>query len=188
MKRLVLFASAAAFAASPVFAGALQPSAVADQAATGGLVRIAMSMSEEYVTKASHSNMAEVGAGKLAEDKGTHAEVKAFGAMMVKEHTLAEAKLKSIVTADPSVKMPDTMLAPKDAATKTKLEAASGKEFDTLYIQAQIEGHTAALKLQQDYAKDGSDIKLRAYAMEMVPIVAGHLEHAKKLAGQMGAM
>jgi putative membrane protein len=42
-------------------------------------------------------------------------------------------------------------LDPADAAILKKLSAASGAEFDTMYVTDQIEGHTKLLQIQQDF-------------------------------------
>ena len=41
--------------------------------------------------------------------------------------------------------------------------------------------------MQADYAKGGSDPKLRGVARSTVPIVRSHLDHLSKLQGDMGA-
>ncbi|RYG88453.1 DUF4142 domain-containing protein, partial [bacterium] len=44
---------------------------------------------ESFYEKAAHGGLAEVELGQLAQEKGRSPDVKAFGAMMVKDHTAA---------------------------------------------------------------------------------------------------
>lgn len=53
---------------------------------------------QKFVNDAAIGGMFEVEAGKLAEKAGD-AQVKQFGARMVKDHSAADAQLKRIVTA-----------------------------------------------------------------------------------------
>ena len=54
---------------------------------------------DDFVEDASAKGVAEVEAGKLAQEKGSAADVKAFADMMIKDHTAANAKLKTIADA-----------------------------------------------------------------------------------------
>lgn len=51
---------------------------------------------DDFVEDASAKGVAEVEAGKLAQEKGTSADVKTFADMMVKDHTEANTKLKAL--------------------------------------------------------------------------------------------
>jgi putative membrane protein len=188
MKRATLLATAAALLVTPALAGALQPAPLSGHAATAGLVHVAMSMSaQDYVRKTTQVNTAEIAAAKMAQEKAKSPAVKQFAAMMIKDHTAAGAKLKAIVEKEPGMALPKAMMSPKDAAMAKKLEAASGAEFDKMYIQGQIEGHTDALKVQQAYAKSGDNADLKMFAEQTSKIVAGHLQHAEMIAAKMGS-
>lgn len=52
-----------------------------------------------FYKKAAEGGMAEVELGKLAQDKSPTASVKEFGAMMVKDHSAANDKLKAVAAA-----------------------------------------------------------------------------------------
>jgi predicted outer membrane protein len=51
---------------------------------------------QDFFKHAAEGGIAEVEAGKLAQSKGNSQAVKDFGAMMVKDHTDANAKLESM--------------------------------------------------------------------------------------------
>jgi putative membrane protein len=60
------------------------------------LVWAASSPDETFYKRAAEGGIFEVDAGKLAQDKGNSQQVKDFGAMMVKDHSAANEKLKEI--------------------------------------------------------------------------------------------
>src|SRR3569832_426915 len=82
---------------------------------------------KDFFKHAAEAGIAEVEAGKLAESKGSSAAVKDFGAMMVKDHTEANDKLKSIASSE-SVELPANSGA-QHMATKAKLEVLNGDTF-----------------------------------------------------------
>jgi putative membrane protein len=51
-----------------------------------------------FVTKATKSSVMEIAAGQLAQQKATNAQVKAYGARMIRDHNNASAELKAIAT------------------------------------------------------------------------------------------
>jgi putative membrane protein len=53
-----------------------------------------------FFKQAAEGGIAEVDAGTLAQSKGNSQAVKDFGAMMVKDHSAANEKLKSVATAE----------------------------------------------------------------------------------------
>src|ERR1700761_9807 len=62
---------------------------------------------EAFYKSAAEGGLAEIAAGKLAEDKGGSPAIKDFGGMMVKDHSTADAKLWKLA-ADSGVKLPTT--------------------------------------------------------------------------------
>src|SRR3982074_2096216 len=74
----------------------------------------------DFFKRAAQAGIAEVEAGKLAQEKGSSQEVKDFGAMMVKDHTAANDKLKSIASSE-NVDLPSNS-GVKNMASKAKLE------------------------------------------------------------------
>ncbi len=54
---------------------------------------------DDFVEDASAKGVAEVEAAKLAQEKGTAADVKTFSAMMLKDHGAANEKLKALAAS-----------------------------------------------------------------------------------------
>ncbi|MGI4840297.1 MAG: DUF4142 domain-containing protein [Janthinobacterium lividum] len=139
---------------------------------------------DDFVEDASAKGVAEVEAGKLAQEKGTAADVKAFGAMMVKDHTAANEKLKAI--ADQKKLEVSTDAELMDKAKAMILDLRSAKSFDQAYANNQVKAHEATIEIFEDEVKNGDDVQLKTFAAETLPKLKRHLEQAKALAKAHG--
>lgn len=139
---------------------------------------------DDFVEDASAKGVAEVEAGKLAQEKGTAADVKAFGAMMVKDHTAANEKLKAIADQKKLEVSTDAELL--DKAKAMILELRSAKSFDQAYANNQVKAHEATIEIFEDELKNGDDDQLKTFATETLPKLKAHLEQAKALAKAHG--
>jgi len=134
---------------------------------------------ESFYRNAAEGGLAEIDAGTLAQSQGSTQSVKDFGAMMVKDHGTANDKLKKIA-ASKSVKLPaDPGL--KHKGKKKLLETKSGADFDSAYIDAQIQDHEDTVKLFQQEISSGKDADAKAFASETLPTVQAHLKMAREL-------
>ena len=139
---------------------------------------------DDFVEDASAKGVAEVEAGKLAEEKGSAADVKAFGAMMVKDHTAANEKLKAIADAKKIEVSTDAELM--DKAKAMILDLRSAKSFDQTYANNQVKAHEATIEIFEDEIKNGDDPQLKEFATTTLPKLKAHLEQAKALAKNHG--
>jgi putative membrane protein len=139
---------------------------------------------DDFVEDASAKGVAEVEAGKLAQEKGTAADVKSFADMMVKDHTAANTKLKTIADSK-KLKVSDNAQL-MDKAKSMILELRSAKSFDQAYANNQVKAHEATIALFEDEANNGKDADLKAFAKETLPKLQDHLTHAKALAAAHG--
>jgi putative membrane protein len=137
-----------------------------------------------FYKHAAEGGMAEVELGNLAQQKSSNPKVKDFGAMMVKDHTAANDKLKSIAAAkgitlpnDPSV---------GQLATKAKLEVLSGDTFDKSYIKAMIKDHKETIQEFKKEAASGADADAKAFAAATLPTLQIHLTRIDAIAAGAG--
>jgi putative membrane protein len=128
--------------------------------------------------------MAEVRLGKLAEQKAADPGVKDFAAMMVKDHSAANAQLRTLA-ASKNVTLPTGPGVAADAK-KAELEVLSGHSFDSSYLSNQIKAHEATVALLQKEISSGSDQEAKAFAQKVLPTVEAHLQAADKLADGLG--
>ena len=129
--------------------------------------------------KLAEANMAEVAAGKVAQDKATNEQVKEFAKHMVEDHGKALEEMKQMADGK-SVKLPDEPSKKHQSAMK-KLEGLSGAEFDRQYMAQMVKDHEETLKEARKAAKDAKDPQVREAAQKMAKEVEQHLDKAKSL-------
>jgi putative membrane protein len=95
--------------------------------------------SAAFVRDMTVAGMAEVQLGNLAAQRASNAEVKAYGQMMVKDHTAASNELKAIV-ANMRLQAP-TSVDQKHRDLAERLGRLQGAEFDRAYMDAMVASH-----------------------------------------------
>jgi len=137
-----------------------------------------------FYKHAAEAGIAEVEAGKLAQDKGNSQAVKDFGARMVTDHSAANDKLKSLAESK-NISLP-TSSSVSQMATKAKLEVLSGDTFDKSYIKSQLKAHYQAVALFKKESTTGQDPDAKAFATETLPTLRSHLKSIKAIAADAG--
>ncbi|MFC3067743.1 DUF4142 domain-containing protein [Phenylobacterium soli] len=138
-----------------------------------------------FVSNAAQSDMYEIQAAKMAEQRSKNPEVKAFAKMMVSDHTKLSNEMKPLITA--AGQTPPADLDQRRKGFLDNLKAAPDADFDKTYIDQQVSAHDEALTLMQGYAKDGGDAGLKAAAGKAVPIIQKHSDEAKKIQAKLSA-
>jgi putative membrane protein len=127
----------------------------------------------KFATTAASDGMAEVNAGKMAQNKAVSKRVKEFAAMMVNDHTKAGDELAALAKTK-NISLPLTPDADHKKAADD-LAAKSGKAFDKAYINAMLDGHKKAVKLFEDASQNCKDPDLKAFATKTLPTLKMHL-------------
>jgi putative membrane protein len=135
---------------------------------------------QDFVTEAATSDMLEIQAGKIAQQKGNAAE-KAFGAQMVADHTQTSEHIKGLVTSGKlKAELPKEL--PSSAQSKLdKLNDAKNEDFSGVYDPMQVSAHEDAVSLFERYGKSGENAELKAWANKTLPALKHHLDMANKL-------
>jgi putative membrane protein len=137
----------------------------------------------EFIMTAANAGMTEVTLGNIAIKNSSNDKVKAFGEMMVKDHSAAGDELKKIAMAA-NISVPDA-LSEESQKHVASLEKMHGKDFDKAYINMMVEGHEKVLKEFEDIQAKGADAELKAFAGKTVPVIKGHLDSAKSIKTSM---
>ncbi|HYF22234.1 MAG TPA: DUF4142 domain-containing protein [Caulobacteraceae bacterium] len=141
-----------------------------------------------YVTNAAISDMYEIQAGQLASEKGVSAEVKKMGAMLVKDHTATSTAMKAAIAQGGVTATVPTELDQRRKGMIDNLRAASGADFDKVFLAQQTAAHSEALTLHQGFAENSDNPALKQFAAQTAPKIQHHLEEARRLeAGGTGA-
>jgi putative membrane protein len=147
--------------------------------ATAAFAQSALS-TEEFVMKASASDMFEIQSSKLAVKHGDKA-VKKFARQMIKDHEKTTREMKSLIAsgkvqAKPATKLPGDMKGDVDGLAKL-----DGKKFDEQYIDEQVKAHETAVQLFKGYAQSGDNAELKAWAGKTLPALEHHYMMAQDL-------
>lgn len=121
----------------------------------------------------------EVEAGKLAVEKGTSAEVKAYGQKMIDDHTKNNEELKALATAK-GLEIPAAPLQEEQAALD-RLSKLSGEAFDKAYMADMVDSHAKMERLLTETSTDATDADVREFAKKTLVPVKEHEQHAKQL-------
>jgi putative membrane protein len=163
-------------------AALLSTSAVAQSAGEKTGVNSALGIAPttpDFVKEAAMSDMLEIEAAKIAEQKGNATEKK-FAAQMVTDHTKTSSELKATITGDAKAALPTAL---DDASQKKleKLKNAKPEDFAAEYDPMQVSAHKDATSLFERYAKGGDDPKLKDWAGKTLPALQHHLEMAQDM-------
>lgn len=132
----------------------------------------------QFADKAAEAGMAEVAAGKLAQEKAASDSVKQFGERMVRDHTNANEQLHQVASSQ-ALSIPDKL----DATGRKELDALSklsGDKFDTTYMKKQVSHHEKVIKAFEKEAKSGNDAAMKRFAADTLPTLKEHLKLAKQ--------
>jgi putative membrane protein len=131
------------------------------------------------------ANQVDIDAGKLAQSKGSNAEVKEFGERMVTDHTGVNKAASDLATK--------LKLTPKDNPTSQslkeggeknlqKLKGLSGAAFDKAYVDHEVAYHQQVLDaLDKTLIPNAKNAELKSLLQKSRPAFVAHLEHAKQI-------
>ena len=149
-----------------------------------GVAALADSPDASFMKSAAEGGMSEVELGQLAQQKASNPAVKDFGAMMVKDHTAANEKLKALAASE-QVTLPDSPSL-MQKASKTKLNMLSGDSFDKSYVKGMIDDHKNDIKEFRNEISEGKDPQARAFASATLPTLQMHLQKIQSIAASAG--
>jgi len=119
-------------------------------------------------------------AGKVAQVMGNSLEVRKYSRTMVDDHAKEAAALND-AASKAQIPAPTADLAATQAATVKDLYAVSSKDFDKIYITAEIDSHQRALEDAQAYAAGGDNPTVKQIAAALIPGIQRHLDAAKTI-------
>jgi putative membrane protein len=136
------------------------------------------------------ANQVDIDAGKLAETKGSSADVKAFGKQMVTDHTGVNKQATDLVTklnVKPEDNPTSQSLKQGGEANIKNLQGLSGGAFDKAYVDHEVTYHQAVLDaIDQTLIPNATNEELKALIVKVRPAFVAHLEHAKQIQSKLG--
>lgn len=137
------------------------------------------SADNDFILAAAQGGMTEVKLGELAAQKGTRADVKAFGQLMVTDHTAINGDLTALA-AQKGVMLLAT-LDPKHQGMVDKMTTLTITEFDDAYIAAMVKDHEMDAKEFKAESATTTDAEIKAFVDKSIPVVAEHLKRVTAL-------
>jgi putative membrane protein len=134
--------------------------------------------SQKFIKSAIEGNYAEIDNGKLAQEKGKREAVKAYGAMLVKDHGAANEKAMQV--AKQLGVDPPTGSGMSAKAEYLKLKVLSGDTFDRSFASSMVADHQNDIKEFDKEASSKNDAA-SAFAKETLPTLQHHLQEAQAL-------
>src|SRR5450759_355133 len=129
---------------------------------------------KDFILAAAQGGMTEVKLGELAAQKGTRADVKEFGQMMVKDHSAINDDLKALA-AQKGVALPDSLDA-KHQGMVYKMAALTGSEFDAAYVADMRKDHKMDAKEFKAESAKTKDADIKGFVDKSIPVVGEHLK------------
>ena len=134
---------------------------------------------EDFIKEAAMSDMLEIEAAKVAQQKG-NADEKKFAEQMIADHTKTSSELKDMVSGELTAAIP-TALDDSSQKKLDKLKDAKPEDFAGEYDPMQVSAHKDAVSLFERYGKGGDVSKLKDWAGKTLPALQHHLEMAQAL-------
>ena len=133
-----------------------------------------------YVARAGASDLYEIESAQLAMTRSRRPQIRQFAQMLMTDHRRTTQEVMASARAE-GLRPPPPMMEPHQRRMIRQLEAARGSGFDRTFVNQQVMAHQQALTLHQGYARTGDRSALRRVASGAVPIIRGHLQHARRL-------
>jgi len=146
---------------------------------TKDAAKTAAAGSGTFMTKAAQGGKAEVELGQLAQSKASDPQVKAYGQMLVTDHSAANDELATLAR-NKSVTVPSDVSAAQKA-TKDRLDKLTGAAFDKAYMAQMVKDHETDIK-EFERAANSADADVKAFASKTLPTLRHHLEEAQRIA------
>lgn len=136
------------------------------------------------------ANQVDIDAGRLAEARAASADVKAFGKMMVTDHTGVNDAAVALVTrlhVKPEDNPTAESLRKGGQDNVAHLQTLQGPAFDREYIDHEVAYHQAVLDaVDRTLIPDARNADLKALLVKVRPAFVAHLDHALALQAQLG--
>jgi putative membrane protein len=130
------------------------------------------------------ANLKEIEIGRIAEQKASTDEVRAYADQLVKDHTSADQMV--VATAQKKgARLRDSAAGRREGArgksAEQKLSSASGAQFDRLFLEQTSADHKKLIAELQREREDASDDDIEALIDKIVPILQQHDDLAQIL-------
>ena len=135
----------------------------------------AQEATQEFVRKATVSDLFELASSKLALERTQNPDVRQFAQHMIEDHGKAAKDLSAAVKqSESTAALPETLDA-KHADMVQELGETDGEDFDRKHVEMQIAAHDEAVRLFESYLdSDDASPLVRRFAEKTLPVLKEH--------------
>lgn len=126
-----------------------------------------------FVHSIAEGNTFEAQGGRLALQRSPSADLRDYGTRLISDHGHAQQRL-AILAKKKGLGLPGGLTV-ADQRLILKLKGLKGGEFNRSYKIAVLAHHRHALMSIQEEIRRGRDPEIKAYAIQMLGIVQGHI-------------
>jgi putative membrane protein len=163
---------------------------MADSAAAASATPAAPTLTDANIAALlDEANMADSAHGKMASTKGTSADVKAFGVLMMNDHHALRKAGQDLVTklgVTPTPPANDSMPAKAQMVTDSLTAMAKGAAWDKWYISHEVTMHQEVLSTIDAALAAAQNQELKDLLTKARPNVEAHLKRAQDIQGKLG--
>ncbi len=127
---------------------------------------------QDFAEKAALGGMMEVEAGKIAVEKATNADVKAFGQRMIDDHSKINESLKSLAGSK-NITLP-AMMSESQQKDLKDLREKTGNDFDKAYVKMMVNDHKDDVDEFQKAVDKLDNMDLKNFAINTLPTLQKH--------------
>lgn len=131
-----------------------------------------------------NANMLDSAAGSVASTKGTSADVREYGQMMMRDHHKLRADGQALakrLAVTPEAPPNDDSKAALDRTMTVLNGAAKGRDFDKAYIDNEVTYHKALLETATAAMNAAQNAELKNFIQKAAPAVQAHLDRAQAI-------
>ncbi|MTK03740.1 DUF4142 domain-containing protein [Micromonospora sp. CP22] len=138
----------------------------------------------QYLQAIHQTNLYEIAAGELAQEKGQNQQVKELGQQFVTDHTELDQSVQDLA-GQLDVELPGEPTTDQQTALD-QLNNASGEEFDRLWVTQGLAGHIQAIQATQTEISQGTEQQVVQLAQTALPVLQAHYDALVALAEELG--
>lgn len=139
---------------------------------------------EAWLVAAHQSNLAEIAAGRDAQENATNDDVSALGEHLVEDHTRLDRSVQQLAEKY-DVTLPD---APNEAQQSllAQVKQNSGEAYDRAWVRAQTTSHLQTKAATQREISGGDAEDVVAAARTSAPVVQRHIDELASISADLG--
>ncbi len=131
-------------------------------------------MDAQFLVDAATLSLEEIKLGKLAQVKGTTAEVRDLGKMLAEAHTKTLKEVADLAQTR-QITIPDS--ATNETMTSyNDLNGKAGNDFNKAYCDRMVSGHKSGIEKFEKESADSRDQDIKEWAAKTLPKLREHLQ------------